>query len=173
MKVHIYEIGTGYQSNKFTATTKALTSYSGRRCINPQDVRISIERQKGVIILIPSTRTVIDKDVANIMIGKEIDAHSKRYQQYLQNKAKIYTMDLGQCTKSMENLLEGEEICENIDEESDVIHLLLIINRIPNSYESKSYPVLEIHMALRKFYSTYQSKSSSCDKYFKTMTNLK
>ena len=35
-----------------------------------------------------------------------------------------------------------------------------------------SYPVLAIHTALRKFYSSYQSSSSLCDEYFEKMTNL-
>ena len=37
----------------------------------------------------------------------------------------------------------------------------------------KSYPVLAIHVALRGFYSAYQSNSSLCDEYFQTMTNLR
>ena len=73
----------------------------------------------------------------------------------------------------MENRLEGEETYENTDGESDVIRLLLIVKSIAHSYESKSYPVLFIHMALRKFYSSYQSSSSSCNEYFKTMKNLR
>ena len=70
------------------------------------------------------------------------------------------------------NRLEGEENYEDIDGESDVIRLLLLIKRIAYSYESKSYPVLAIHMALRKFYTIHQSSSSSCDEYFETMSNL-
>ena len=73
----------------------------------------------------------------------------------------------------MKNRLEGEETYEDLDGESDVIRLLLLIKSIAYSYESKSYPVLAIHVALRKLYSSYQSSSSSCDDYFDTMTNLR
>ena len=55
----------------------------------------------------------------------------------------------------------------------DFIRLLLIINSIAYLYESKSYPVLDIHLALRKFYSSYQSSLSSCDEYFDIMKNLR
>ena len=41
---------------------------------------------------------------------------------------------------------KGEEYYNNIDKESDVIRLLLIIETIAYSLDSKSYPVLEIHM---------------------------
>ena len=82
-------------------------------------------------------------------------------------------MDLGQCTEAMNNLLGVEETYEDIDGESEVICLLLLINSIAYYYKSKSYPVLVIHVALRKFYLSYQSSSSSCDEYFETMTNLR
>ena len=73
----------------------------------------------------------------------------------------------------MKNRLGGEEIYENIDGESDVIRILLLIKSIAYSYESNYYPVLAIHMTLRRFYSRYQSSSSSCDEYLETMTNMR
>ena len=85
----------------------------------------------------------------------------------------IYSVALGKYTEAMNNCLKGEEIYEYIDGESDVIRLLLLINSIAYSYESKSYPVLAIHMALRKFYSSYQSSSSSCDEYLEMMNILR
>ena len=73
----------------------------------------------------------------------------------------------------MKNRLKGEETYKSIDEESDVICLLLLIKSTTYSYETKSYPVLEIHMALRKLYSTYQSNSSFYNEYLNNMTNLR
>ena len=73
----------------------------------------------------------------------------------------------------MKNRLKGEETYEDIYQESDVIRLLLMINSIAYLYNSKSYPVLVIHMALKKFYTSHQSSSSSCDEYFETMLNLR
>ena len=102
-------MGTEYQADQFTATTKALASYAGRKCTNPQDIRIIIEHQKDVIIGIPTTRTDIEKEVANLLLGKEIDTYVKCSQQYRQNRAKIYSVALGKCTKAMKNCLKGEE----------------------------------------------------------------
>ena len=61
LKDHIYDVGIGSQADQFTATTKALASYAGRKCTDPQDIRISIEWKKDVTIPIPSTRTEIDE----------------------------------------------------------------------------------------------------------------
>ena len=44
-------------------------------------------------------------------------------------------MALGQCTKVMKNRLEGEDTYEDIDGDSDVIRLLLMIKIIAYSYE--------------------------------------
>ena len=166
-------MGTGYQADQFNATNKALASYAGRKCANPQNIRIVIERQKDVSIPIPTTIMHIDKEVENLLLGKDIDMYVKRSQQYRQNKAKICSVALGQCTEATKNRLEGEETYEHIDGDSGIIRLLLTINSIAYSYNSNSYLVLAIHMALRKFYTSYLSSSSSCNKYFKTMTNLR
>ena len=60
IKGHIYDVGTGSQEDKFTAATNALASYAGRKCVNPHNIRIAIERQKDVSIPILTTRTDID-----------------------------------------------------------------------------------------------------------------
>ena len=125
------------------------------------------------MIPIPTSRPDIEAEVAKLLPGKENDAYVRRSQQYLQNKAKIYSVALGQCTEAMKNRLEGEENYEDINVESDVIRLLLLIKSIAYSYESKSYPVLAIHMALKIFYASHQSNSSSCNEYFETMLNLR
>ena len=166
-------MGTGSRADQFTATTKALASYSGRKCSDPQDIQITIERQKDVVIPIPTSRPDIEVEVTKLLPGKENDAYVKRSQQYLQNKSKIYSVALGQCTEAMKNRLEGEENYEDINVESDVIRLLLLIKSIAYSYESKSYPVLAIHMELKQLYASHQSNSSSCEKYFDTMSNMR
>ena len=74
LKGHIYDMGTGPQADQFTATTKALASYTGRKCTNPQDINIAIELQKDVKTPIPTTRTDTDEEVAKLLLGKEIDA---------------------------------------------------------------------------------------------------
>ena len=166
-------MGTGSHADKFTATIKALASYSGRKCSNPQDIQIAIERQKDVAIPIPTSRMDIDMEVTKLLLGKYIYAYVERSQQYRQNKAKVYSVALGQCTEATKNCLEGDDTYEGIDGESNAIRLLLLIKSMAYSYESKSYPVLAIHMALRKFYTSHQSSSSTWDKYFDTMSNLR
>ena len=160
LKGHIYDMVKGSQADQFTSTNKALASCAGRKCANPQDLRIAIECQKDVSVPIPTTRTNIDEELKKLLLGKEIDTYNKRSQQYRKNKAKIYSVALRKCTEAMKNCLEGEETYEDIDGESDIVRLLLLIKSIAYSYESKFYPVLAIHMALRKFYSRYQSSSS-------------
>ena len=80
LKGHIYDVGTGPQADQFTAMTKVLTSYAGRECSDPQDIRITIERQKDVMIPIPTSRPDIDAEVAKLLLGKDIDAYVKRSQ---------------------------------------------------------------------------------------------
>ena len=130
LKGPIYNVGTGSQADQSTATTKALASYARRKCSDPQDIRIAIELQKDAVMLILNSRPDIKVEVENLLIGKEIGAYVNRIQRYHQNKAKIYSVALGQCTEAMKNRLGGEETYEDIDGESDVIGILLLIKSI-------------------------------------------
>ena len=56
---------------------------------------------------------------------------------------------MGQFTEDTNNRLKGEDTYKDINGESNAIRLLLLINSIAYSYESKSYPVLAIHVALK------------------------
>ena len=173
LKGHIYDAGMGYQADQFTATTKALSSYAGQKCSNPQDIRIAIESQQDASISISTSRTDIDGEVEKLLLGKDINTYAKRSQQYLQNKAKVYSVALEKCTEATRNCLEGKDIYEDIDGDSDVIRILLLIKSITYSYKSKYYSVLAIHISLRKFYTIHQSSSSLCDEYFKTVSNMR
>ena len=88
LKGHIYDVITGPQADQFTATTKDLARYSGRKCSNYQDIRIVIEHKKDVVIPIPTSRMDIDMVVMKLFLGKDIDVYIKRSQQYHQNKEK-------------------------------------------------------------------------------------
>ena len=55
-------------------------------------------------------------------------------------------MALKQCTKAMKNRLKVEKTYEDIHGESYVVCLLLLIKSMAYSYDSKSHPVLAIHM---------------------------
>ena len=101
LKGHIYDVGMGYQADQFTSTTMALASFAGRKCSNYQDIRISIECHKDVVIPIPVSITDIDLEVVKFLLGEEIDAYVKCIQQYHQNKAKLYSVALGQYTEAM------------------------------------------------------------------------
>ena len=68
---------------------------------------IVIEHQKDVKIPIPTTRTDINENVAKLLPGKEIYAYVNKIQQHQQDKAKIYSVALVQCTKEMMNCLKG------------------------------------------------------------------
>ena len=130
IKGHINDVGTVSQAYQFTATTKTLASYSRRKFSDTQDIRIAIELQKDVAILIPTSIMDIDMEVTKLLIGKYIDAYVKPSHNYRQNKAKIYYVALGQCTKGMKNRLDREETYEDINGESDIICLLLLIKSI-------------------------------------------
>ena len=50
LKGHIYDVGTRSQADEVTVTIKALASYAGQKCSDPDDIWIALERQKDVLI---------------------------------------------------------------------------------------------------------------------------
>ena len=71
-------MGTRSQADHFSATTKALASYTRRKFSDPQDIRIAIECQKDVVILIPTSRPDIEAEVVKLLLREYIDTCVKQ-----------------------------------------------------------------------------------------------
>ena len=89
-------------------------------------------------------------EAAKLFPGKYIDAYVERSQRYLQIKVKINSVALGRCTEAV-NRCTGMGLTRTLMGSPNVMRILLPINSIAYSYESKFYPVLDIHTLLRKF----------------------
>ena len=56
MKGQIYDVGNGSKSDQFVTTTKSTARYAGRKCTDPQDIRISINNLYNVTFIITENK---------------------------------------------------------------------------------------------------------------------
>ena len=66
----------------------------------------------------------------------------------------MYSIVQDQCIEAMKIQLESEDKFESIETTSDIIKILKLDRYISYAYETKSYPFLAIHQALKHFYTT-------------------
>ena len=70
LKGSIYDVGTGSQADMFITTTKAIASYAGCTCTDPQDIRVAIQKLEDTVIAVPQKEEDIADDVATIILSK-------------------------------------------------------------------------------------------------------
>ena len=70
-----------------------------------------MENLDDTLISVPVKRPTVKattEEIAVLLISKDIDQFVKREQHHHQNKAKMYSVELGQCTEAVNNFLEDE-----------------------------------------------------------------
>ena len=72
---------------------------------------------------------VPDKDDRKVIQKSQIDKYRKRKATYQENKVKIYSVIIGQCTDAMIAKLKGDPNFDLIEHNSDMLGLLGMIKR--------------------------------------------
>ena len=104
LKGHIYDMGYGQQADAFVKMTEEIAGYMARTCKQSTDIRAAIEKLQGVTITLEAKVTIAevpDEDDREIIRKSQIDEYRKRKATYQENKSKIYSVIIGQCTDAM------------------------------------------------------------------------
>ena len=108
----IYDVGVGNQADLFMKTTIELAEYAERNCKDSLDIRSAIESLTEVSIAIPQERNTGNTKIDEMLFSKDFDNFIKRETSYRQNKAMMYSIVIGQCSKAMKAKLEGDSSFE-------------------------------------------------------------
>ena len=93
-----------------------------------------------------------DKDDRKIIRKSQIDEYRKRKAIYQENKGKIYSVMIGQCTDAMIAKLKGDSNFDLIEHNSDMLGLLGMIKKVDFKAETQQYIFQYLHIAIRRFY---------------------
>ena len=117
LKRSIYDTGISSQADQFVLTTKDIASCAGRTCTDPQDIRVALENLDDTLISVPVKRPTVKamtEEIAVLLISKDVDLLVKQEQYHHENKAKMYSVVLGQCTEAMKNCLEEDSTYDDM-----------------------------------------------------------
>ena len=139
--------------------TEEIAGYVGRTYKQSTDIRAAIKKLQDVNITLETKVTIAevpDKDYKKIIRKSQIDEYRKRKETYQENKGKIYSVIIGQCTDAMIAKLKGDSNFDLIEHNSDMLGLIGTIKKVALKVETQQYLFQYLHIALRRFYTTYQ-----------------
>ena len=90
---------------------------------------------------------------------------------YTDNLKKLFSEIIGQCITGMEQSLEGLSTYASIDDTSDSIALMKILERTCYSYQSHEYPPLEAWESIDRLSSLKQLELVSESEYHEKFKN--
>ena len=91
-----------------------------------------------------------------IIRKSQIDKYRKRKATYQENKGKMYSVIIGQCTDAMIAKLKGDSNFDMIEHNSHMLGLLGMIKKLAFKVVTQQYLFKSLHNALRRFYTSYQ-----------------
>ena len=107
-----------------------------------------------------------DEDDGKIIRKGQIDEYRKRKATYKEKKGKIYSVIIGQCTDAMIAKLKGDSNFGLIEHNYDMLGLLGMIKKVAFKVETQQYLFQSLHIALRRFYTTYQQDGTTMEQYY-------
>ena len=123
LKGCVYDVEVKNWAQLFVNTTKEIAEYAERKLKESQDIFNAIKKLTDISLDMPAKPTEYDATTNNIVFKHLIDLHIKRQNLYRQNKASMYSVVLGQCSKAMRAKLEGDHQFNVIKEDTEIIAL--------------------------------------------------
>ena len=125
LKSAVYDVTAGRDT--FTKTTRDIAEYIGREYEDAGEFRIGM-----VDLELPPIVAPAEPDDANNMLQLErwkiqTRLYEKKTETRRKNSGRAYPLILGQCSQALRNRMEADVTWNNINENSDVIALLQLI----------------------------------------------
>ena len=142
LKGNIYDVGYGQQVDALLKTTEEIAGYAGRTCKKSTHIRAAVKKLQDVTITLEKKVTIAempDEDDKKIIRKSQIDEYRKRKATYQENKGKIYSVIIGQCTGAMIAKLKGDSNFDLIEHNSDMLRLLGMIKKVAFKVDTQQY----------------------------------
>ena len=96
----------------------------------------------------------------------------KEEKSYNDNKAKVFIIVYGRCSKAMRNRIEKLETFEEMEEQNDVIQLLQAIKQQIFDANDRKYPSLRMVLAWKKLVSCRQYENEDLIDYYRRFVGM-
>jgi hypothetical protein len=170
LEKHMYCMAeVGRQADQYAKSTKAIAEYVGR--VYGQEMRslvLSGTESVPKEPVYPSTGTNMEKAVWS----KKYDLFLKKEEKYLDYKAKVFTIIMGQCNKPMRNMVESASGFAAVETAYDVAGLLRIIKDIAFNANDKKFAPMQAAVAWRSLTRAWQQEGEDLVDYYKRFISL-
>ena len=174
LKEWVYDTiaNAGKQADGYTNTTKAISEYVGRVYGPEMQVLVSLLKEsRPVEPDYPTGNSVTEKEKA--IWGKQYDRFIKKDELYDSQKAKVFNIVLGQCTKTVRHKVEGTEgYAENIALKWDVVELLKLLKVILFDANDKIYPQVQAVKAWKQLVLVRQQDNETLQDYYNQFMSI-
>ena len=165
LKGKVYVIANaGEQADTYTKSTKAIGEYVGR--VYGREMKKLVLQLTECGPLEPTYPSEGDEK-AKAIWSKEYDHYLKKQEQYRDQKAKVFTIILGQCTKPMRNRVEGTTGYGDVEKDTDVVGLLRMVKDVAFDSNDRKYPHLQAARAWKQLSMIRQQDNEDLVDYYK------
>ena len=141
LKGAVYELSGSQNADQYSKTTKAIGEYAGRT--------FGHDMKKLVLQLVESQPVEPEYpkegsgEKERAIWSKRYDLYLKREERYKDQKGKLFTIVVGQCTKLVRNRVEGLEDYGKAEASQDVIAVLRMIKDVVFNANEKKYAPMQ------------------------------
>ena len=160
---------SGRQADNYTKVTKAVAEYVGR--VYGHAMKMLIMKGVEAEFKEPDYPTEANKK-AEATWSKKYDWHMKKKEQYEDHKAKVFTLVVGRCDKTMKNRIESDGDYEVAEKNNDVVALLGMIKSVASDSNDRKYPAMQGAMAWKTLCTIYQHDSEDLLDYYNRFVAL-
>lgn len=174
LKKHRYGVAeVGKRADEYAQTTKAIAEHVGR--VHGHEMKQLVlkgEESKFKEPEYPDAKTSGDIDRDRAIWSKQYDMYLKKDEKYKEQKAKVFSLIIGQCEKAVKNHVENDSGYEKAENENDVVALLQMIKNVAYNANVRKYPAEQATMAWKNLVTVRQEDTEDITDYYKRFTSL-
>lgn len=172
LKGHVYTYDANARPNQYDKTTEKIRDWAKKELAFSMDIWRSIKNLQE-----PDCKTWKPKfpedpkdDEAKSEYTEELKEYMIRKRTYVNNKAKVFTVVLGQCSESMKAKLEGQEDWESIYDAHNLVELLKGVKAWMLNQQGARSPVMATYSSLAAIFRLKQARHEDLVEYRKRYT---
>ena len=167
LKGFVYDVTTENPTESFQRTTSEIAEYVARTLEDAGEYRLALAELK----LPPVKEAVVPTDPTDIIAIEKWRMDHRDYLKKMENRKKnqgrVFPIILGQCSAAMRDQLESDPMWEGINNSTDVIGLLQLIQANSNVKQPRRARTHQLIDAQKEFL-TFTQGSLSVPSYFKS-----
>jgi hypothetical protein len=166
----VYDVTDDAES--FMLTTRKIAEYVSKNFDDAKELRLGMVNMSLDPLDEPTAPTDADNVIEVTRWKLQMSSHMKLVEARARNLGKAYSLVLGQCSNALRSRLEAHQHWDSINDGSDLMGLLSIIQACMVQRETRGYDIEAIQQAERRALTFKQTKWMSDYDYYQKFKDL-